>query len=201
MKSPAVALASLFLACLLPAQAEDSRNLPLPAGNTAYTVTAGPPLLAGTARDFEADTPPGPDTIAAPDETGHAMAHDVHPFGNSFFLGGGAYYGGRQAGFGTPAQRNVRVGDVAFPPTDYSRPESRTQYNTVVPFVGGGIDTRFSEDSPWGFRLLAGAAFFGPAEDGPHTPDKALSDSTGPSQELQARDVAPLVQLGLSYRF
>ena len=210
MRLPSVALVSMLLACLLPAQAEESRSHALASdiaalvGKARILVPAtGPVHMPAEGRAYAPEATDEIDRIApAPNARDIATPRDLLPVGNGFFLGGGAYYGDKDVGFSAPPQRTVEVGGMAFTPEEYGRPESQLQYKDVVPFVGGGFNTRFSANGQWDVKVLAGAAFFGPVDPGAR-PVAGLPLSADPQadRDFRKREVSPMVQVGLSYRF
>lgn len=208
MKSPTVALVCILFACQLPAQAEEHRNSSLSAEIAA--------LITGVRKVVKTSQPASPgdavpealapdridkiETLPATTPSANALSRDVRPFGNSFFLGGGTYSGSRQAGFGTnPTRSNTGAQVLALP--EFGRPETQTEYQDTVPFVGGGFNTSFTAKGQWDVKVMAGAAFFGPADNRASSSRASLSNAGAFDQEIRNKDVAPLVQVGLTYRF
>lgn len=209
MKSPTVALVCFLLACQLPAQAEEHRNSSLSAEIAA--------LITGVRKAVETNQPASlgnavpvslvPDRVdkietqPAPAAAGNTFRRDLRPFGNSFILGGGAYSGSRQAGFGANPARSTSKGAPVLTLPEFGRPETQTEYQDAVPFVGGGFNTSFRANGQWDVKVLAGAAFFGPADDNPASTGAFRPNEGSLDPQVRNKDVAPLVQVGLSYRF
>lgn len=137
---------------------------------------------------------------------------DVHPFGNSFFVTGGAYAGGKSIDLVASSTLDVEIGDVIFTPAEYGRLEGDVSFDDVAPFLGLGFDTTFEGGGNWGFSLVAGAAVFGAGDVTLDAVGGTLSSDPLLQAELQAEiaeieseiedyELWPVVQLGLSYRF
>lgn len=68
---------------------------------------------------------------------------DVHPFGGSFFVTGGAYTGTKEIDLIATSDVAVDIGGVPFTPTEYGRLEGDVSFDDLAPFVGLGFDTTF----------------------------------------------------------
>ncbi|MEM9571023.1 MAG: hypothetical protein AAF996_06130 [Pseudomonadota bacterium] len=137
---------------------------------------------------------------------------DVHPFGNSFFVTGGAYAGGKDIDLTASSTVAVEIGGVVFTPAEYGRLEGDVSFDDVAPFLGLGFDTTFEGSGHWGFHILAGAAVFGSGDVTLEAVGGTLSNTPALQAEL-AREIQeieneiedyelwPVLQVGLSYRF
>lgn len=137
---------------------------------------------------------------------------DIHPFRNSFFVSGGAYFGDRRVDLDATPSEPVNIGGATFTREEVGRLTGRITLEDVAPFVGVGYDNTFTRGGHWGFRAVAGAVF----GDAP----RVSLDSTGGTlstnpffrallslEEEDIQDdadhfeVLPVVQIGLNYRF
>lgn len=200
MRTPAVAIASLLLALFSTAEAQENRDLPIsdtvsalvtpdtaPAKGGELIRLASRNVPAGDAAELDIEQSP------APVERAKTILRELRPFGNNFFVGGGAYKGGQTVGLGTPPQRDVSLGDMTFPVTEYGPVESRIGYDETVPFVGGGFTRSFAAKGRVDVKVLAGAAFYGAAT--------LEEDAFSEAQRAREYNVQPLMQVGLSFKF
>lgn len=146
------------------------------------------------------------------DFSGFGAFVDVHPFGNSFFVTGGAYAGGKDIDLTASSTVAVEIGGVVFTPAEYGRLEGDVSFDDVAPFLGLGFDTTFEGSGHWGFQILAGAAVFGSGDVTLEAVGGTLSNTPALQAEL-AREIQeieneiedyelwPVLQVGLSYRF
>lgn len=146
------------------------------------------------------------------DFSGFGAFVDIHPFGNSFFLTGGAYAGTKEIDLLATSDITVEIGDVLFTPAEYGQLEGDVSFDDVAPFLGLGFDTTFEGSGHWGFNILAGAALFGSGDVTLDAVGGTLSNDPILQAEL-AREIAeiedeiedyelwPVLQVGLSYRF
>jgi len=201
---PAVALASLLLACLLPAQGEESRNIALEhlSGGHGSGAEAGyypedPIQLPASRR--ESDEPAA--VLARSVTTG--VFDKSHPFWDSFFVKGGAYSGGKEMGLAADLRRDVEIGDMVFTSAEYGELEGHTELQEKVPFVGGGFDATFQAKGQWDVTFLAGAAFYGTGQTNPAATagQSLVSRDISRDSKPERYEVLPIVQVGLSYRF
>jgi len=137
---------------------------------------------------------------------------DFHPLGNSFFVTGGAYAGGKSIDLAASSAVPVEIGGVIFTPDQYGRLEGDVSFDDVAPFIGLGFDTTFEGDGHWGFSILAGAAVFGSGDvtleaiggtlsNDPTLQAELLNEVEEIEQEIEDYELWPVVQVGLSYRF
>jgi hypothetical protein len=146
------------------------------------------------------------------DFSGFGAFVDVHPFGNSFFLTGGAYAGGKEIDLIATSDVSVDIGGVTFTPAEYGRLEGDVAFDDVAPFVGVGFDTTFTGSGNWGFNILAGAAVFGSGDvtleavggtlsNDPILQAQLAQEVQDIEDEIEDYELWPVLQLGLSYRF
>ena len=146
------------------------------------------------------------------DFSGFGAFVDVHPFGGSFFVTGGAYAGGKEIDLVASSDVSVDIGGVTFTPAEYGRLEGDVSFEDIAPFVGLGFDTTFEGSGSWGFNIMAGAAFFGSGDVTLEAVGGTLSNDpivqAAVDQEIQDieneiedYEIWPVLQLGLSYRF
>ena len=83
----------------------------------------------------------------------------MHPFRNSFFVSGGAYFGERGVDLDATPTRDVRIGGVTFTPAQVGRLDGRIDLEDTAPFAGIGFDNTFTRGGRLGFRFTAGAVF------------------------------------------
>lgn len=84
---------------------------------------------------------------------------DLHPFRNSFFVSGGAYFGERGVDLDATPTRDVRIGGVTFTPAQVGRLDGRIDLEDTAPFAGIGFDNTITRGGRLGFRFTAGAVF------------------------------------------
>lgn len=146
------------------------------------------------------------------DFSGFGAFVDVHPFGGSFFVTGGAYAGEKSIDLIASSTVSVDIGGMTFTPAEYGRLEGDVSFDDVAPFLGLGFDTTFEGSGPIGFHILAGAAMFGSGDVTLEAVGGTLSNDPILQAELQQEiqdiedeiedyELWPVVQLGLSYRF
>ena len=136
---------------------------------------------------------------------------DVHPFGNSFFITGGAYFGEKTLGlFATPTQ-NVEIGSQTFTPSQVGTLSLAADLEDTAPFIGLGWDTTF-ENPGIGFKFLAGAMFTGtPQVNLTATGGTLSNDANFQTQlaqeeqnlqdEISDYEIYPVVQVGVTLGF
>ena len=136
---------------------------------------------------------------------------DVHPFGNSFFITGGAYFGEKTLGlFATPTQ-NVEIGSQTFTPAQVGTLSLAADLEDTAPFIGLGWDTTF-ENPGIGFKFLAGAMFTGtPQVNLTATGGTLSNDANFQTQlaqeeqnlqdEISDYEIYPVVQVGVTLGF
>ena len=204
MRIPAVALAIALLACLLPAQAEESRNIALERLSGGHSGSAEAGFYPGDPIQLPASRQKTEGAAVLPARKAASGVFDKsHPFWDSFYVKGGAYNGGKEMGLAADLRRDVEIGDMVFTSAEYGQLEGRPELQEKVPFVGGGFDTSFRAAGQWDVKLLAGAAFYGAGQTTPAaTAGQPLATTAVPPEQKNERyEVLPLVQVGLSYRF
>ena len=146
------------------------------------------------------------------DFSGFGAFIDVHPFGGSFFVTGGAYAGDKSIDLLATSDVSVEIGGLTFTPAEYGRLEGDVAFDNVAPFVGAGFDTTFQGDGNWGFHILAGAALFGSSDvtleavggtlsNDPILQAELAREIQDIEDEIEDYELWPVVQIGLSYRF
>ena len=140
---------------------------------------------------------------------------DLHPWSNSFFFSGGAYFGDRNTTLRATPNRSVRIGDTTFTGTEAGTISGDVDFGSTSGFGGLGFDNTFSGSGPFGFRATLGAQIgSNPSVSLRRTAGAALTpavqaqlDTELRKEESRLRDdaddfrVYPVVQLGLTYRF
>lgn len=146
------------------------------------------------------------------DFSGFGAFVDVHPLGNSFYVTGGAYAGGKDIDLVASSTVAVEIGGVVFTPAEYGRLEGDVSFDDVAPFVGLGFDTTFEGSGNWGFNVLAGAALFGSGDvtleavggtlsNDPILQAQLAQEIQDIENEIEDYELWPVLQVGLSYRF
>ncbi|MEO0450496.1 MAG: hypothetical protein AAFZ74_09310 [Pseudomonadota bacterium] len=146
------------------------------------------------------------------DFSGFGAFVDVHPLGNSFFITGGAYAGGKDIDLIASSDVAVDIGGVTLTPAEYGRLEGDVSFEDIAPFVGLGFDTTFEGNGSWGFNLMAGAAFFGSGDvtldavggtlsNEPFVQAAVAQEIQDIEAEIEDYEIWPVLQVGLSYRF
>ena len=146
------------------------------------------------------------------DFSGFGAFVDVHPFGNSFYVTGGAYAGGKDIDLIASSTVAVEIGGVVFTPAEYGQLEGDVSFDDVAPFLGLGFDTTFEGRGNWGFNVLAGAALFGSGDvtldavggtlsNDPILQAQLAQEIQDIENEIEDYELWPVVQVGLSYRF
>lgn len=146
------------------------------------------------------------------DFSGAGAFVDLHPFSNSFFLSGGAYFGTKEVGLSATPTAPVTVGDTTFTPDQVGRLEGDASFEDTAPFIGLGYDNTFTGDGHWGFRFMAGAALFGSADvslasvGGTLSGDPTLQEEIAKEEariedDVEDYQVYPIVSVGFNYRF
>jgi len=136
---------------------------------------------------------------------------DWHPFGNSFFLSGGAFIGEKGLALSATPTANVEIGSQTFTPAQVGTLNMAADLEETAPFVGLGWDTTF-ENPGIGFRFLAGAMFTGsPQVDLTSTGGSLSSDANFQTQlaaeeqalqnDIDDYEIYPVVQAGLTFSF
>jgi hypothetical protein len=137
---------------------------------------------------------------------------DVRPFGNSFIVTGGAYFGKKDLALDARPTSNVQIGNATYTPAQVGVLNGKAKLNDTAPFLGIGWDTTFQGDGPWGFKVIAGAMYTGsPKVSLTATGGTLAGDPTFQQQVANERQqlqddadnlkVYPVVQAGLTFRF
>jgi len=146
------------------------------------------------------------------DFSGFGAFVDVHPFGGSFFVTGGAYAGDKTIDLLATSDMSVEIGGQTFTQAEYGRLEGDVAFDDVAPFIGAGFDTTFQGGGNWGFHILAGAALFGSGDvtldavggtlsNDPILQAQVAQEVQDIEDEIEEYELWPVVQIGLSYRF
>jgi len=136
---------------------------------------------------------------------------DWHPFGNSFFLSGGAFIGEKGLALTATPTSNVEIGSQTFTPAQVGTLNMAADLEETAPFIGLGWDTTF-ENPGIGFRFLAGAMFTGSPQVNLTSTGGSLSNDSNFQTQLAAEEQAlqdeiddyevyPVVQAGLTFAF
>lgn len=136
---------------------------------------------------------------------------DVHPFGNSFFITGGAYFGEKTLDLLATPTQNVQIGSQTYTPAQVGTLGLAADLEDTAPFIGLGWDTTF-ENPGIGFKFLAGAMFTGTPQVNLTATGGTLSNDTNfqtqlaqEEQNLQDEindyEIYPVVQLGVTLGF
>ena len=137
---------------------------------------------------------------------------DIHPFGNAFFVSGGAYFGDRSVDLAADEGESIRIGGTEFTAEEVGRLTGRIDLESTAPFLGLGYDNTFTRANRWGVRAVAGAVFGDAPTVSLSSVGGTLSDNAlfQALVDLEAEDlqedaddykVLPVIQLGVSYRF
>jgi hypothetical protein len=137
---------------------------------------------------------------------------DFRPFGGSFIITGGAYFGEKTLGLTAEPGQTYQIGGQTYSSAQVGTLSGSADLEDTAPFVGLGWDTTFQGNGNIGFKLIAGAMFTG-------SPDVELTSTGGSlsndptfqsnlaTEEQNLEDdvddykVYPVVQAGLTFRF
>lgn len=136
---------------------------------------------------------------------------DLHPFGNSFFITGGAYFGEKRLDLMATPTSNVEIGNQTFTPAQVGTLNMAADLEDTAPFIGLGWDTTF-ENPGLGFRFLAGAMFTGSPQvnltatggtlsNDPNFQAQLATEEQNLQDDIDDYEIYPVVQLGLTYSF
>lgn len=136
---------------------------------------------------------------------------DLHPFGNSFFITGGAYFGDKGLALTATPTSNVEIGNQTFTPAQVGTLNMAADLDDTAPFLGLGWDTTY-ESSGIGFRFLAGAMFTGsPRVNLTSTGGSLSNDANFQTQlaeeernlqeDINDYEIYPVVQIGVTFGF
>ena len=143
--------------------------------------------------------------------TGGAFV-DLRPFGNSFIITGGAYFGGKTLGLSALPGQTYEIGGNTYSAAQVGTLAADVDLEDNAPFVGLGWDSTFQGDGNIGFKFIAGAMFTGsPQVNLTSTGGTLSNDSTFQAQLAQEEanlqediddfEIYPVVQAGLTLRF
>ena len=136
---------------------------------------------------------------------------DFHPFGNSFMITGGAYFGEKSLNLtGTPTS-NVEVGSQTFTPQQVGTLRMQADLEDTAPFIGLGWDNTF-ENPGIGFKFIAGAMFTGSPQvnltasggtlsNDPNFQTQLAQEEQNLQDDVDDYEVYPVVQAGLTFSF
>ena len=136
---------------------------------------------------------------------------DFHPFGNSFMITGGAYFGEKSLNLtGTPTS-NVEVGSQTFTPQQVGTLRMQADLEDTAPFIGLGWDNTF-ENTGIGFKFIAGAMFTGSPQvnltasggtlsNDPNFQTQLAQEEQNLQDDVDDYEVYPVVQAGLTFSF
>jgi hypothetical protein len=136
---------------------------------------------------------------------------DFHPFGNSFMITGGAYFGEKTLDLAATPTQNVQIGSQTFTPAQVGTLSMQADLEDTAPFIGLGWDNTF-ENPGIGFKFIAGAMFTGsPQVDLTASGGTLSNDANFQTQlaqeeqnlqdEVNDYEVYPVVQAGLTFSF
>lgn len=136
---------------------------------------------------------------------------DWHPFGNSFMITGGAYFGEKSLALLATPTANVQIGNQTFTPAQVGTLGIAADLEDTAPFVGIGFDTTF-ENPGVALKFIAGAMFTGSpqvdltasggtlANDANFQTQLALEEQTL-QDDINDYEIYPVVQAGLTFSF
>ena len=138
---------------------------------------------------------------------------DWHPWGNAFFLSGGAYFGDRKIDLSSVPASNVTIGGVSYTPAQVGRLDGHIKMDSTAPFAGLGFDTNNrGVTRGFGFKGLLGVAFSGQPKVDLTSSGGLLSNTVllEPQLQLEEQRIAhdarylqtyPVAQIGVTYHF
>lgn len=143
--------------------------------------------------------------------TGGAFV-DLRPFGNSFIITGGAYFGGKTLGLSALPGQTYEIGGNTYSAAQVGTLAADVDLEDNAPFVGLGWDSTFQGNGNVGFKFIAGAMFTGSPQVNLSSTGGTLSNDptfqaqlTQEEQNLQEDiddfEIYPVVQAGLTLRF
>jgi len=136
---------------------------------------------------------------------------DFHPFGNSFLITGGAYFGEKTLDMLATPATNVQIGSQTFTPAQVGTLGMAADLEDVAPFVGIGWDSTF-ENPGIAFKFIAGAMFTGSPQVNltaaggtlaadPNFQAQLAQEEQNLQDEISKYEVYPVVQAGLTFSF
>lgn len=137
---------------------------------------------------------------------------DLRPFGGSFIVTGGAYFGGKTLGLSALPGQTYEIGGVTYSAAQVGNLAADVDLEETAPFAGLGWDTTFQGDGNIGFKFIAGAMFTGSPQVNLTSTGGSLSNDPTFQAELAEEEqnlqeaiddfkVYPVVQAGLTLRF
>lgn len=137
---------------------------------------------------------------------------DWRPFGGSFIITGGAYFGEKQLALVAGSQSTYQIGNQTYTAAQVGMLRGTADLEDTAPFVGLGWDTTFQGSGNIGFKLIAGAMFTGSPDVELTSTGGSLSNDPNFQTQLQTEEqnleddvdkfkVYPVVQAGLTLRF
>ena len=136
---------------------------------------------------------------------------DLRPFGNSFIITGGAYFGEKTISLSALPGQTYEIGGQTYTSAQVGTLTGSVDLEDTAPFVGLGWDTTF-QGGPIGFKFIAGAMFTGtPTANLSSTGGTLSNDATFQQQladeeqnlqdDINDFEVYPVVQAGLTLSF
>jgi hypothetical protein len=137
---------------------------------------------------------------------------DLRPFGNSFTITGGAYFGGKTLGLAALPGQSYEIGGNTYSAAQVGNLAADVDLEDNAPFVGVGWDSTFQGDGNIGFKFIAGAMFTGSPQVNLSSTGGSLSNDATFQAELAEEEqnlqediddfeIYPVVQAGLTLRF
>ena len=136
---------------------------------------------------------------------------DFRPFGNSFIVTGGAYFGEKTLDLVAAPGQTYEIGGQTYSAAQVGTLAAGVDLEDTAPFVGLGWDTTF-QGGPIGFKFIAGAMFTGSPQVTLSSTGGTLSNDAAFQAELQEEEqnlqsdvddyeVYPVVQAGITVSF
>ena len=137
---------------------------------------------------------------------------DFRPFGGSFIITGGAYFGEKTQNLTAEPGQTYQIGGQTYSSAQVGTLTGSADLEDTAPFVGLGWDTTFQGDGNFGFKFIAGAMFTGSPDVELTSTGGSLSNDPNFQQQLATEEqnleddvdkfkVYPVVQAGLTFRF
>lgn len=137
---------------------------------------------------------------------------DYRPFGGSFLITGGAYFGKKKLDLVAASGQTYQIGGQTYSAAQVGTLTGSADLEDTAPFVGLGWDTTFQGDGNIGFKLIAGAMFTGSPDVELNSTGGSLSNDSNFQAQLATEEqnleddvdkfeVYPVIQAGLTFRF
>lgn len=137
---------------------------------------------------------------------------DLRPFGGSFIITGGAYFGGKTLALAALSGQTYEIGGNTYSAAQVGNLAADVDLEDTAPFVGLGWDTTFQGDGNIGFKLIAGAMFTGSPQVNLTSTGGSLSndsnfqtqlaqEETNLQEDIDDFEIYPVIQAGLTLRF